>query len=603
MDGMNGVYLDVDLSSGEAERVTYDELIYRAYLGGNGLGAKIIHDTVPADADPLGPENAVVFTVGPLTDTPLWGTSRGHVCGISPQTGFFADSNFGGRFAIAQKRTGFDAVVIRGMASEPVYLLVTEAGAEIKPAAAVWGKSTVETIKELENIEGPGASCASIGPAGENRVLFANIIGGGKRFGASGRGGLGAALGAKRLKAVVVRGKKRLSPADRGLIKGIVKERFPSLKGATKAFTAYGTPFLVDMINGLGMLGTRNNTRETFSLASSLSGEVIRDNYRVEDTACFGCPVGCGKNVRLSKGGNGKESVKMPEYETIYALGSMLEVSDIEAVMAANHMCDLMGVDTISMGVTMAFLAECIEKGVVSPGELGETIRFGQGDSLCRLIEATATRKGIGAHLAEGSVRLAAAFGGDSYRYLYAVKGLEIAGHSARGLRSMSLAYPTSTRGGSHHDGRPKYDLSGDDPGFDGQPEYVVRSQCFTAVGDSLIVCRFIAERGIGTPINEQMAELASAATCFDISLKELERTGERIYNLERLINVERGVSRKDDVLPYRVMHEPIPEGPAGGRFCPPQELDRMLDRFYTLRGWSMDGIPEGWKLRELDID
>jgi len=540
--------------------------------------------------------------VGPLTDTPLWGTSRGHVCGISPLTGLFADSNFGGRFASAQKRTGFDAIVIRGRASEPVYLLVDEGGAHIKPAAAFWGKSTVDTISELEEKEGPGALCASIGPAGENKVLFANIIGGGRRMGASGRGGLGAVLGSKRLKAIVVRGKKRLPLFDRDLITGILKERFPALKAATKPLAETGTPFLVEIINGLGMLGTRNNAKETFAHASFLSGDLIRDDYRVKDTACFGCPVGCGKNVRLSRNDDGHDAVKMPEYETIYALGSMLEVADIEAVIEANHMCDTMGIDTISMGVTMAFVAECIEKNIASPAKLGGTVKFGDGDSLAGLVRNTAGRTGIGSFLAEGSVRLADRFGSDAYKYLYAVKGLEIAGHSARGLRGMSLAYPTSTRGGSHHDGRPKYDLTGDDPGFAGQPEYVAKSQCFTAVGDSLIVCRFIAERGIGTPLNEEMAALASAATGFDISLAELEMIGERIYNLERLINVGRGVSRKDDVLPYRVMHEPIPDGPASGRYCPQEELDQMLDRFYELRGWSSNGIPEGWKLTELGI-
>jgi aldehyde:ferredoxin oxidoreductase len=293
----------------------------------------------------------------------------------------------------------------------------------------------------------------------------------------------------------------------------------------------------------------------------------------------------------------------MPEYESIYALGSMLEINDIEAVIAANHMCDSMGIDTISMGVTMAFVAECIERGVIGAGDLEESICFGRGDDLPGLIKATALRSGVGARLAEGSARLAAAFGGDAYKYLYSVKGLEIAGHSARGLRSMSLAYPASTRGGSHHDARPKYDLNGEDPGFDGQPEYVVKNQYFTAVGDSLIVCRFIAERGIGTPLNEHMAVIAKAGTGFDISLVELEKIGERIYNLERIINVKRGVSRKDDALPYRVMHKPIPDGSSAGRFCPPEELDRMLDHFYSLRGWSKNGIPEDWKLRELGLD
>ncbi len=600
---MNGVYLHIDLGSGSVEKVHLDEQVYRSYLGGNGLGARIVRDLVPEGADPLGSDNAVVFTVGPLTDTPLWGTSRGHVCGISPLTGFFADSNFGGRFAIDQKRAGFDAVVIRGVSSEPVYILLSDGGCEIKPAGALWGKSTGDTIAELERIEGPGATCVSIGPAGENRVLFANIIGGGKRYGAAGRGGLGAVLGSKGLKAVVARGGSRVQPADRDRLTGILKERFPTLKEATRPFTKYGTPFLVDIINKLGLLCTRNNTMETFDYASELNGDVIRDNYRVEDTSCFGCPVACGKNVRVSRGTGDTHPVKMPEFETIYALGSMLGTRDMESVISANHMCDMMGLDTVSMGVTLSFVAECLERGAVVEKDLGEVVRFGQGDELSRLVEMTAFRDGIGAHLAEGSVRLSAAFGGDAYKYLYAVKGMEIPGHSARGLRSMSLAYPTSTRGGSHHDGRPKYDLTGEDPGFDGQPEYVARSQCFTAVGDSLVVCRFIVERGIGTPLNEHMAALVSAATGFEMTLEELERAGERIYNLERLINVSRGAGRKDDVLPYRVMHEPIPDGPAKGRFCPPEELDRMLDRYYELRGWSRDGVPEDWKIHELGLD
>jgi aldehyde:ferredoxin oxidoreductase len=295
-------------------------------------------------------------------------------------------------------------------------------------------------------------------------------------------------------------------------------------------------------------------------------------------------------------------TVKMPEYETLYAIGSMLDNRDIDSIINGNHACDLMGIDTISMGVTLSFVAECMEKGIISEKEIGEKVDFADGAAMVELIKKTARKEGIGAFLALGSARLAEKFDKDAYKYLYAVKGLEIAGHSARGLRGMSLSYSTSTRGGSHHDGRPNYAKEDPDPGFSPQPAYIQKSQYFTAVGDSLVVCRFIAERGLGTPLNEDIAKIVGYVTGWDITLAELERIGERIYNLERLINVNRGMSRKDDTLPYRVMNEPIPEGPAKGRYCSKEDLDALLDTFYSLRGWDRNGIPAKEKLAELGL-
>jgi len=602
MYGNNGKILRIDLSTGEVTEEQYDEAFVRMFLGGNGLAAKLIYDAVPSHADPFGPENALVFTVGPLTDTPVWGTSRGHMASISPLTRLFSDSNYGGNFGTAQKRTGFDVIYITGKSPKPVYLLLTERGAQIKDGAYLWGKTTEETIATLEAEEGKGAVCASIGPAGENRVLFANIICGGNRFGAAGRAGMGSVMGAKNLKALVVKGSKKTKIADREALKAFLREKFPGLKKNTGPYTAIGTPFLVNFINSKGILGTHNNNKEVFEYFQDISGEVIKEKYWRKHTACPGCPVRCGKLVNVATGEYAGKTVKSPEYETLYAIGSMLDNRDIVSIINGNHLCDLMGMDTISMGVTLAFVAECMERGIVSEQELGERVNFGDGEVMVELIKKTVTREGIGRYLSMGSSRLSEQFGKDSYKYLYTVQGLEIAGHSARGLREMSLAYSTSTRGGSHHDARPNYLTHQPDPGFEPQPEYVMKNQHFTAVGDSLVMCRFTAERGLGTPLNEDMVKVVNYVKGWNIDLEGLEKIGERIYNLERLINVQRGVSRKDDTLPYRVMNEPIPDGPSKGRHCSRENLDEMLDTYYELRGWSRDGIPSSEKLAELGL-
>jgi aldehyde:ferredoxin oxidoreductase len=594
--------LRVNLTSGSIKKELLEETKSRMFLGGNGLAAKLIYDNVPPNADPLGAENAIVFSVGPLTDTPVWGTSRGHVASISPLTRIFADSNYGGEFGIAQKRTGFYAIYIEGTSPKPVYLVVTDSGAEIKDGSRLWGKTTEETIAILEELEGKGAVCAAIGPAGENGVLYANIILGGARPGAAGRAGMGAVMGAKKIKAVVARGSKRFTVADRESLKRLLKEKYSALRENTKALSTYGTPVLVNVINAKGMLGTRNNSTEIFAYPHDISGELIKEKYWKKDITCFGCPVACGKNVSVAKGEYAGMSVKMPEYETIYAMGTMMDNRDIDSIIDGNHVCDLMGIDTISMGVTMSFVAECMERGIISEKDMGGEISFADGVAMVDHIKKTAIKEGTGALLAMGSARLADIFNKDAYKYLYAVKGLEIAGHSARGLRGMSLSYSTSTRGGSHHDGRPNYAAADPDPGFDSQPKYIQRNQYFTAVGDSLIVCRFIAERGLGTPLNEDIAKIVNYVTGWDITLSELEKIGERIYNLERLINVSHGVRRKDDVLPYRVMNEPIPEGPAKGRCCSKDDLDAMLDTFYDLRGWDRDGVPTKEKLTEIGL-
>jgi len=601
--GSMGNILSIDLSTGSTRSESFSDDFARTFIGGNGFAAKLINDNVPSNVQPLDAENAVAIAVGPLTDTPLWGTSRTHTAFISPQTGLFFDSNFGGDFAVAQKRTGFNAVIIQGKASKPAYLFVGEAGAEIRDASHVWGKTTEETIEILQRECGRGSVCAAIGPAGERKISFANLVSGGSRLGTAGRGGQGAVLGSKNLKAIVVRGGLKAAVADIKGLKAFLKEKLPELNKNKGIMTTFGTGYLPGFMNAKGMLGTRNNSRETFAGWKEISADFFLPKYGKGSTACHGCVLACGKTVVPGEGEYRGLAIKMPEYETLYAMGSMMDNSDIHSIFSGGHICDLMGLDTISMGVTMAFVAECMEKGVVSESELEGRVDFADGKSMVELIKLTARQEGIGKFLSLGSTRLSEIFGKDSYKYLHAVKGLEIAGHSPRGIREMSLGYAVATRGGSHHDTRPFYPGTHPDPGFAMRPEYVVKSNHFTSVGDSLVICRFIEEGILGPPaIGTDMVRAVNLVTGWNIETDDLEKCGERIYNLERMINCRRGVTRKDDLLPWRVMHEPIPAGPSKGRFCPPEELSKMLDRYYELRGWDRNGVPTPEKLSELGL-
>ncbi len=606
MYGYFGTILKVNLSSGEIVRESFDEEFARTFLGGNGFAAKIIYDTVPAEADPLSEENAVVFALGPFNGSPVWGSSRGQVAAISPQTGYFVDSNFGGDFTAMLKKTGVDAVAIYGKAASPVYLMIDGDTVTIEDAGDIWGKSTTETQNLLVEKEGKGVQSASIGPAGENGVLYACIMGSGKRVSAAGRGGLGAVMGSKNLKALVARGDRKIEVAEPEKLKERLKTRFPILRDNTKALTNTGTPVLVNMINSMGKLGTHNNSRETFDLANDISGELIEKEYKEKNTACARCPVACGKLVRVPHGEFAGQSVKMLEYESIYSLGSMLDNNDIVSLFNANTMCDEMGMDTVSMGVTLSFVAECLEKGIVSEEELGGTVPFGNGGVVPELVRLTALKEGIGELLALGSERLAQRWGKESWKLLYSVKGLEIAGHSARGVRLLALGYATSTRGGSHHDARPDYIEPDGDPGFGGQAERCFLSQNNTAFGDSLVLCRFIQERGFGSGfgglMTDPIEEVLQYVTGWDIDMEEIRKTGERIYNLERQINVRRGLDRSKDTAPYRVTHEPIGDGPSKGRYCPEETLQKLLDEYYQIRGWDSQGRPSREKLAELRL-
>ncbi|MFQ5898162.1 MAG: aldehyde ferredoxin oxidoreductase family protein [Candidatus Methylomirabilia bacterium] len=605
MQGYAGRILFVDLGERRSRMEPLPEEMARQFLGGNGFAVRLLAEQLAPGIDPYDPANAVVFAVGPITDTTVPGNSRACVATKSPLTGLFFDSTFGGRFPATMKRTGFDAMFITGRAPEPVYLKVSEASVEMKPALGLWGRSTRETVEAIQQVEGPEADVITIGPAGEHRVRFAAMVHYWRnREGVSGRGGIGAVLGSKNLKAVVVAGSRKTGVANAAALKALLEETRDPLKTGTKALSVFGTPSLVQPINTLGALGTYNLQTEVYGEARAISGEEMKAHYHQKDTTCLKCPVACGKQYAIRGGEFAGTRAKMPEYETIFAFGPMLGNPHASSLIKANELCDLLGMDTISLGVTLAFVAEALEKGWLDPGELGVPYGWGDWRGMLRLVEMTAARQGFGDRIAEGAWRLAESLGPEALKAVYAVKRLELPAHSARALKGMSIGYATATRGGSHHDTRPtpQYAQGFDRRSPEGKPEFALRSQHFTAVGDSLVLCRFTSERGFGLSVNESYARMVSAVTGWLLGVEELERIGERVVNLERCFNAREGVGRKDDTLPWRVMHEPIPEGPSAGMHCPPAELDRMLDEYYRLRGWDSEGLPRKETLERLGL-
>jgi len=606
MHGYHGRILHVNLSTGQTQIDTFDETFAQTYLGGNGFAIRLLYERLAPGVDPLSPENMVVFAVGPATDTAVPGATRCFVGMKSPLTGLFFDSTFGGMFAAMQKRAGFEAITVTGRAATPVYLLIHEDGATIKPATDLWGQYTQDTNHAIREREGGEVEVLSIGPAGENLVRYACAVHSWdkSRDGVAGRGGLGAVLGAKQLKAVAVTGSRKTTVADPEAMKTLLSDIREPMKVGTAGLKNYGTTILVNIINKIGALGVRNLQTEVYDKADEISGETFKAAYFEKDTTCFRCPVACGKDFHVQDGEYAGTQWKMPEYETIFALGSMLDNANKGSIVKANELCDQLGMDTISLGVTLSFAFECYEKGLLTVDRTGRPLIFGDYRTILALIEDTAYRRGLGDLLAEGSVRIAAQLGPQASQYLYAVKGLEMPAHSARVLKGMSLGYATSTRGGSHHDTRPtlQYATDHDNTTPVGKPEFAVHNQHFTALGDALTQCRFVSERGFGGMLNEHYPRLINAVTGWRLSLADVERIGERIWNLERAFNVREGVRRGQDSLPYRVMHEPVPEGMHQGMHCPPDELNAMLDAYYALRGWNAEGIPTPETLAALGL-
>lgn len=608
MNGWTGKILVVDLTRGEITEEGLDPRVAKDYIGGRGFGIQRLLREVDPSCDPLSPENALVMAAGPLTGTKAPTGARYMITTKSPLTGSITCSNSGGHFPAEMRKAGLDLIVFRGQASEPLYLWVENGRAELRSARHVWGKSTHETDEIMRGETSPDARTACIGPAGEKGVLFASVMN--DRDRAAGRSGVGAVMGSKNLKAVVVRGTTPVPLHDPKAFNDLVKRllaRFKdSLKGGKHPLNLHGTAITVMATQNFGVLPTRNFQQGTFPGWEEIHGETLTRRFLLRPKACFSCPIGCGRVTRVDAPefqGNGEG----PEYETVYAMGSNCGVNDLAAVTKANYICNEMGLDTISMGSTIACAMELYERGHLPESDIGGPLRFGDGRALVELTRKTALREGFGELLALGSYRLAEKYGHPELAMVS--KKQEFAGYDPRGEQGMGLAYATSPVGASHMRGDPAYiELLGvpmliDPLSWNDKAELIRDWQDVFAVIDAAGLCVFFTVRNLVTPTRDirpqGIMELLNAATGAEYDLHELVKAGERIFNAERLFMVRAGISRKDDTLPPRILRDPLPDGPGQGSVC---HLEEMLGEYYRCRGWDQDGIPTREKLMELQL-
>jgi aldehyde:ferredoxin oxidoreductase len=595
--GFHGRLLHVDLSSGKSTCRDLEESRLRAFLGGIGLGTSLLYEYAPPGTEPLSPANPLIFASAPLVGTGLTTTAKFAVVTKSPLTGFIADSLSSSFFALELKRVGLDALVISGRASSPVYLFINNDKVEVRTAEHLWGKSVSEAESLIRSdLRDEAVRVAGIGRAGENQVRFATISNEGRH---AGRGGVGAVMGSKNLKAVVLRGDGEVSVADPhgvAVIAASLRER--SLGTMTSKYREIGTVANLSVFNRLGSLPTRNFQQSTFDRADELSGENLTENSFSRRHGCASCTIQC---ERLFKSLAGEE--QRLEYETLFALGPLCGVEDPQVVLQAARLCDLYGLDTISTGGTLAWAMECAEKGLL-PEVSAVGLRFGDAETFLKAIEAIAMRSDAGALLAEGSRRAAMQLGKDAmYRAMH-VKGLELPGYEPRSLKTMALGLAVSPRGACHNrSGAYEADFSGQVDRLSSDSKrgvLVAASEDFAAVLDSLIVCKFL--RKCFNDFYVESAELLNKVTGWPCSDVDLRQTGERINTLKKLFNVREGWQPKDDWLPERLLSETLPTGVAKGVGLTSDELREMIRGYYQARGWDEKGFIPEEKLNELGI-
>lgn len=625
MLGYMGKILRVNLTSKEIAEESLDPIAARQFIGGRGLGIKLLFDELKPGIDPLGSENKLVIATGILTGVPIPGSARFVTMAKSPLTGIWGESPVGGFFGQELKCSGYDALIIEGKADEPVYLWVHEGKAELRDASHLWGKSTRDVQRDIiEEIQNDRALVGCIGTAGENLVKFANVMFGFNH--ATGRCGMGAVMGSKNLKAIAVRGTLRPKYANEGKVVELSLQELAN-KGETSrrgpywpdGLEKYGSNADFVYWQETGRLPTQNFRKCTFPGFENLTAETVSETILIRTNTCPYCPIPCNRIVQTHHPYKVDPDYGGPEYETTAALGSFCMNDNLASVAKANELCNKYGMDTISAGVTIAFAMECYEKGLITINDTdGLDLSWGNHNSLVQLIERIAIRQGIGDLLAEGVRAAAKKIGRGAEEYAMHVKGLEIPMHEGRGKKGHGFSYAISNRGACH------LQMESDDLfeetlypeiGIDetikadrlyAGPEKVklvnIVNNLFLLY-DCLPICRWTVYPCGGKRL-ETFSDIISAATGWDITMDELMTVGERVCNLERAFNVREGITRKDDTLPKRLMEEPLPDGPYEGETLSKDVLDKMLDYWYDFRGWDKKtGIPLNEKLKELDLE
>ena len=602
MHGYHGRVMLVDLSTQSVRWQPLDQDVLLNFIGGTGLGTYLLYEHCPPGVGALDPANPLIFVTSPLVGSRLTTSSKFAVLAKSPLTGFIGDSLSSSFLATELKKTGSDALVITGKSPFPTLLSINDDAVEFLDASELLGLTTSETENAVKDRMGRGTRVACIGPAGERLVRFASISNDGGRQ--AGRTGPGAVMGSKGLKAIALRGSNPVAVSDPDALSLIGKDLARrSLGPGTEKYRTLGTMANVSVFNRLGTLPTRNFQQSTFDGAEQVSGEEFVKSHHVKTAHCANCTIGCEHIVATTD--EGAQSQGRMEYESAFALGPLVGVGDANAVIRASHLCDQLGMDTISAGATVAWAMECFDRGVLTHGDTGGIdLRFGNADALLASLRLIADREGLGDLLADGSRAAAESVGQGSEDWAMHVKGLEMPGYEPRSLKTMALGLAVSTRGACHNRSSAyEADFSSrvDRLNVDEQRGRItMEGEDFSAVLDSLIWCKFL--RKVFDDFYDESAAIYEHVTGWAMTPDDLKQAGERINNLKKLFNVREGWTPEDDTLPPRVLQEELPTGMVRGIGLSGDDLDMMIAGYYRARGWTDDGLVPDEKIRELGL-
>ena len=610
LKGYHGKIIRIDLDTGKIRVEKIDKEILKKYIGGSGLASKYLYEETDHETDPLGSENRLILMTGPFTGTIVPTSGRHAVVTKSPLTGIWAESDVGGHWGVALKNTGYDGIIIKGKAKKPTYLQLSNNECKLCDASHVWGKDSFETYYALKNETNNQGEVCCIGQAGENLVLYASILNDGDSARAAGRAGVGAVMGAKNLKAIVVIGNERTPIDNEKRLKELVKSKIKNeMLKMTESLRDYGTAGgLVSMVE-LGDTPIKNWKKGYWEFADKISGQKMADTILTKRFHCASCPIGCGRVIKITEGKYAGTFGAGPEYETLGIFGASCMIDDLNVISKCNDLCNRYGMDTISTGASIAFAMECYENGLINKEDTqGLEITWGNGSVAIELIKKIAFKNGIGKLLAKGVKKAAEIIGGRAQEYAIHVKGLEFPAHDPRAHNSQALGYATSNRGACHvqafsHNFEKTVsipELGYDEPHprfqIEGKGEFTAKMQDLMCLFDSLKLCKFSLFGGVRI---KDMLEWYKTITGWEIDQETLMRSGERIYNLKRMYNIKCGISRKDDTLPPRILAHKRGEGGSKDNLPP---LGEMLFQYYKYRNWNEEGIPEKDKLKELGL-
>jgi len=604
MNGYGGSILRVNLTTGKITREPTHPNLARDFIGGRGFGIYFLLKEVPKGIDPLGPENKLIISSGPLSGMMAPGGGKCDWTTKSPLTGGYASASMGGHFTAEMRYAGIDSIILEGISPKPVYLLIQDTKAQLVDATNLWGKGAISLESDLKEQFGEEYQIASIGPGGENQVLYACIN---HDFGRqAGRGGVGTVMGSKKLKAIVIHGTQSVTVADSEGYRSAGKALYKACKEAEMLaeWSRYGTTIVTSWCDEVGALPTRNFSAGSFEGGQAIFGQTMRKEIVITDKGCFGCPSPCGKYSNMKRYNT---QVEGPEYETIGMLGSNLGIADIQAVAEANRLCDDLGIDTISTGSCIGWAMECYEKGILTQEDTGGLdLKFGNIDAVFTVIKQIAFREGkLGALLSDGVKRAADVVGKGSEKFAIQVKGMEQSAYATHNATAMLLAYMTCDVGAHHNRSWAiTYDIQvGRDKVVPEKVARVIWLQNFRPMFDVFGSCRLQwVELGIDRDL---YVPLLAAITGEKRNWEELEAVGNRIWNLTRLFWVREidGFGRHWDQPSPRFYTEPPKTGITAGQITRYEDVQTLLDMYYEQRGWDSNGIPTKVTLEELKLE